>query len=70
MLAQSRSIIPPAPKVHAKRICLDGGWCWGSAGIPISTLPDYAFDVLISRRRILGLDLAAAERSGRASGMC
>jgi cytochrome P450 len=55
MLAQSEPIIPPAPKVHDKdlptwRLLLE------FTRNSISTMPDYAFDVLVSRRRVLGID--------------
>jgi len=55
MLAQSLRIIPPAPKVHAKDL---PGWrlVLEFSRNTVSTLPNYAFDVLISRRRILGFD--------------
>ena len=55
MLAQSLRIIPPAPKVHAKDL---PGWrlLLEFSRNTVSTLPNYAFDVLISRRRILGFD--------------
>src|SRR5215472_17908586 len=55
MLAQSLPIIPPAPKVHAKDL---PGWrlLLEFSRNTVSTLPDYAFDALISRRRVLGLD--------------
>jgi hypothetical protein len=55
MLAQSLPIIPPAPKVHAKDL---PGWrlVLEFSRNTVSTLPNYAFDVLISRRRILGFD--------------
>ena len=55
MLAQSEPIIPPAPKVHDKdlptwRLLLE------FTRNSVSTLPNYAFDVLVSRRRVLGID--------------
>jgi len=55
MLAQSLPIIPPAPKVHAKDL---PGWrlLLEFSRNTVSTLPDYAFDALISRRRVLGFD--------------
>ena len=55
MLAESLSIIPPAPKVHAKDF---PGWrlLLGVQRNTVSGLPDYAFDALISRRRVLGFD--------------
>jgi cytochrome P450 len=55
MLTQSQPIDPPAPKVPAKDLPL-----WrllpAISRNMLSTLPDYAFDVLISRRRVLGVD--------------
>jgi cytochrome P450 len=55
MLTQSQPIDPPAPKVHANDLPL-----WrllpAFSRNMLSTLPDYAFDVLISRRRVLGID--------------
>jgi cytochrome P450 len=55
MLTQSQPIVPPAPKVHAKDLPL---WRFLPAlsRNTLSTLPDYAFDVLINRRRVLGID--------------
>jgi cytochrome P450 len=55
MQTQSTLIIPPAPKVHATDLPL---WRFLPAFSrnTISTVPDYAFDVLISRRRMLGID--------------
>src|SRR5262249_36047667 len=55
MIAQTAPIIPPAPKVHAKDL---PGWrlLLQFSRNTVSTLPDYAFDVLISRRRVLGFD--------------
>ena len=54
MPTQSQPIVPPAPKVHAKDLPL---WRFLPAFSrnTISTLPDYAFDVLINRRRVLGI---------------
>jgi len=48
-------IVPAAPKVHAKDLPL---WRFllAFSRNTVSTLPDYAFDALISRRRVLGLD--------------
>jgi len=55
MLTQSQPIVPPAPKVHAEDLPL-----WrllpALSRNTLSTLPDYAFDVLINRRRVLGID--------------
>src|SRR5262249_5402903 len=55
MLTPSQPIIPPAPKVHAKDLPL---WRLLPAFTHnmASTLPDYLFDVAISRRRVLGID--------------
>jgi cytochrome P450 len=55
MQMQSQPIIPPAPKMHAKDLPV---WRLVPAFSrnTISTLPDYAFDVLISRSRVLGLE--------------
>lgn len=55
MLAQSLPIISPAPKVHAKDL---PGWrlLLEFSRNTVSTLPNYAFDALISRRRVLGFD--------------
>ena len=55
MLAQPQPVIPPAPKVHEKDL---PGWrlLLEFSRNTVSTLPNYAFDVLISRRRILGFD--------------
>jgi hypothetical protein len=55
MLAESLPINPPAPKVHANR---GGGYCgeFSRNTATVSGLPDYAFDALISRRRVLGFD--------------
>jgi cytochrome P450 len=55
MLTQSQPIVPRAPKVHAKDLPL---WRFllAFSRNTVSTLPDYAFDVLISRRRVLGID--------------
>ena len=55
MIARTAPIIPPAPKVHAKDL---PGWrlLLQFSRNTVSTLPDYAFDVLISRRRVLGFD--------------
>src|SRR5262249_60340252 len=55
MPTPSLPIVPPAPKVHAKDLPL---WRFLPAFSrnTVSTLPDYAFDALISRRRVLGLD--------------
>ena len=55
MIAPTSPIIPPAPKVHVKdlpewRLLLE------FIRNPISILPDHAFDALISRRRVFGLD--------------
>src|SRR5262249_40613744 len=55
MNSSSRPIIPPAPKVHAKelpawRLLLE------FTRNTVSAMPDSAFDVLVSRRRILGVD--------------
>src|SRR5262249_49910407 len=55
MPTQSQPIVPPAPKVHAKDLPL---WRFLPAFTrnTVSTLPDYAFDVLIYRRRVLGIE--------------
>ena len=55
MPTQSQPIVPPAPKVHAKDLPL---WRFLPAFSrnTVSTLPDYAFDVLINRRRVLGIE--------------
>lgn len=55
MSTPSLSIIPPAPKVHAGdlpvwRLLLE------FTRNTVSTMPDYAFDTLISRRRVLNID--------------
>ena len=62
MVSEAEPIIPPAPKVHAKDL---PGWrlLLEFSRNTISTLPNYAFDELISRRRVVGFELAAAERS-------
>jgi len=55
MITQTPPIIPPAPKVHAKD--LPGWWLLLQfSRNTVSTLPNYAFDELIRRRRILGFD--------------
>jgi cytochrome P450 len=55
MLVSAVPIVPPAPKVHAKDMPV-----WRSLPAfyrnTLSTLPHHAFDVLISRRRVLGID--------------
>jgi hypothetical protein len=38
------------------RISRDGVYCWEFSRNTASGLPDYAFDALISRRRVLGFD--------------
>jgi hypothetical protein len=38
------------------RISRDGGYCWEFSRNTASGLPDYAFDALISRGRVLGFD--------------
>jgi len=55
MLTPSLPIIPPAPKVHAADLPL---WRFLPAFSrnTVSTLPDYAFDAFISRRRVLGIE--------------
>src|SRR6266480_152899 len=55
MPPHSQPIIPPAPYVHAKDL---PGWrlLLEFNRNTVSTMPDYAFDVLISRRRVFGLD--------------
>ena len=55
MPTQSQPIVPPALKVHAKDLPL---WRFLPAFSrnTVSTLPDYAFDVLINRRRVLGIE--------------
>jgi len=55
MITQIPPIIPPAPKVRAKDL---PGWrlLLQFSRNTVSTLPNYAFDELISRRRILGFD--------------
>lgn len=55
MTAHANIIVPPAPKVHAGdlptwRLLRD------FARNTLSTMPDYAFNVLISRNRMLGID--------------
>jgi hypothetical protein len=56
LTAHAKTVVPPAPKVHAKdlptwRFLLD------FPRNTLSTMPDYAFDVLISRNRVLGIDV-------------
>ena len=55
MNSSSTPVVPPAPQVHAKDLPT-----WKLlpqfARNSISTIPDYAFDRLVSRRRILGID--------------
>jgi cytochrome P450 len=55
MATQCQPIFPPAPKVHAKDLPI---WRFVLAFSrnTLSTLSDSAFDTLISRRRVLGLD--------------
>ena len=55
MTAPTSPIIPPAPKVHVNDLPV---WRLLLEFIrnPISILPDHAFDALISRRRVFGLD--------------
>jgi cytochrome P450 len=55
MAVQSQPIFPPAPKVHARDLPI---WRFVPAFSrnTISALSDSAFDTLISRRRVLGLD--------------
>jgi hypothetical protein len=53
------AIIPPAPKVHAKdlttlRLIVE------FTRNTVSTMPNCAFDVMISRRRVIGLNTRAA----------
>ena len=48
-------MVPPAPRVHARdlptwKLLLE------FTHNSISTIPDYAFDRLVSRRRVLGID--------------
>src|SRR5262245_18088781 len=55
MLAPSSPIVPPAPKVHAKELPV-----WRLLLLftrnTVSALSEDAFDALISRRRVLGID--------------
>jgi cytochrome P450 len=55
MVSEAEPILPPAPKVHAKDL---PGWrlLLEFSRNTVSTLPNYAFDELISRRRVLGFD--------------
>jgi cytochrome P450 len=55
MNSSSTMIVPPAPKVHAKDLPI---WklLLQFTHNSISTIPDYAFDRLVSRRRVLGID--------------
>jgi cytochrome P450 len=55
-MSRSNTIVPPAPKVHAKDLPMWRFLLAFPRNTP-STLPDYAFDVLISRTRILGVDV-------------
>ncbi|MFB9266468.1 cytochrome P450 [Bradyrhizobium erythrophlei] len=55
MTTAADAIVPPAPKVHARdlpalRLIVQ------FARNTVSTMPNYAFDVMISHRRVLGLD--------------
>src|SRR5262249_10391031 len=55
MNSSSTPVVPPAPRVHAKDLPT---WklLLQFARNSISTIPDYAFDRLVSRRRVLGID--------------
>jgi cytochrome P450 len=55
MLAQSRLVVPPAPKVHDKDL---PGWrvMFAFNRNTVSVQPKRAFDELIVRRRIFGID--------------
>jgi cytochrome P450 len=55
MNASSTPVVPPAPPVHAKDL---PAWklLLQFTRNSISTIPDYAFDRLVSRRRVLGID--------------
>jgi cytochrome P450 len=55
MLAQSLPVIPPAPKVHAKDLPTWRHVLTGQRN-SIAIFPDYAFDVPIARRKLLGVD--------------
>jgi hypothetical protein len=55
MLKQPTLVVPPAPKVHAKDLPV-----WKPLLLftrnTVSTMSEDAFDALISRRRVLGID--------------
>ena len=55
MNSSSTQVVPPAPQVHAKDLPT---WqlLLQFTRNSISTIPDYAFDRLVSRRRVLGID--------------
>src|SRR5262245_54382486 len=55
MNSSSTPVVPPAPQVHAKDLPT---WKFllQFTRNSISTIPDYAFDRLVSRRRVLGID--------------
>jgi hypothetical protein len=55
MNSSSTPVVPPAPLVHAKDLPI---WklLLQFTRDSISTIPDYAFDMLVSRRRVLGID--------------
>src|ERR1700693_4890970 len=49
------AIVPPAPKVHARDLPALRH-LWQFSRNTLSTMPDYAFDVAISRRKIFGVE--------------
>ena len=55
MLAQALPVIPPAPKVHAKDLPALRHLLTAQRNT-IEIFPDYAFEVLLARRRLLGID--------------
>jgi len=55
MLAQSVPIIPPAPRVHANDLPALRHLLTAQRN-SIEIFPDYAFEVLFARRRLLGID--------------
>lgn len=62
-------IIPLAPKIHAKDLPALRLIVQFSRNT-VSTMPNYTFDVMISHRRVLGLEqLSADVQSGRAGAV-
>src|SRR5215467_6323647 len=55
MLAQALPVIPPAPKVHAKDLPPLRHLLTAQRN-SLEIFPDYAFEVPLARRRLLGID--------------